>query len=360
MLMRLAVARCSVDADQEGVALPDPTAAGKVGWTGWAAAAIAFAAAWLIPHAVGEPAGGLTFVTFLLAILVASLAGGWLSATVVAVASVLVILAWFQGAPEAWRLRWPVAIVPVGLFAAVAGAQIALVHRLTEAMARLERKRAQMEALRESERLMFRELQHRVANGIQLVASLLSLEASRVEDAEGAAAVLEDAVARLSMVATIHRRLNDPSLGEAGLETALRVLAREILDAGGKEGVRLEVVAPSLATSPADATSLAMILAEAVTNAMKHAFPDRRDGLVEITFEQGPDGERRLTVRDDGPGFGATIPEGADSLGLLVMQSMARRLDGRLELTDDPRGGARVTVVLPPVQQGGQRPDGTA
>jgi len=317
-------------------------------WVGWAVGAAAFAAAWAAAHGLAGPAGGLTFVTFFLAVLVASLVGGWAPASVVAIASVLVVLAWFLAPPQAERLHWPLPIVPVGLFAAVAGAQIALVHGLTRAVARLEWKRAQIEALRESEHLMFRELQHRIANGIQLVASLLSLEADRVENTEDAAIVLEDAVTRLSMIATIHRRLNDPSLGEAGLEAALRVLAREILDAGGREDVELHVVAPRLATTPADATSLAMFVAEAVTNAMKHAFADREGGVVEITFAETAEGERRLTVRDDGPGFGTEPPEGGDSLGLLVMRSMAQRLDGRLEMADDPRGGAAVMVVLPP------------
>ncbi|MBW6400493.1 sensor histidine kinase [Roseomonas sp. HJA6] len=315
---------------------------------GWVVGAVSFAAAWAASHGLADPAGGLTFVAFLLAVLATSLAGGWAPATAVAVASVLVVLAWFLAPGQVERLPWPLPIVPIGLLAAVAGAQISLVHGLTRAVARLEWKRAQIEALRESEHLMFRELQHRIANGIQLVSSLLSLEADRVDSAEDAAAVLEDAVTRLSMIATIHRRLNDPALGKAGLEAALRVLAREILDAGGREGVDLHVVAPRLATTPADATSLAMFIAEAVTNALKHAFADREEGLVEITFTETPDGERRLTVRDDGPGFGAAPPEGGDSLGLLVMRSMAHRLDGRLEMADDPRGGAAVTIVLPP------------
>ncbi len=315
-------------------------------WGGWVVAVLAFAAAWALPHGLAEPSGGLTFVTFLLAILVTSLVGGWAPASAVALGAVLVILFWFQAPAQAWRVRWPWPIIPIGLFVATAGVQIALVHRLTRAMARLEWKREQMEKLRESERLMFRELQHRIANGIQLVASLLSLEAERVADEE-AVAILEDAVTRLSMVATVHRRLNDPALGEAGLETALRALARDILDAGGKDGVRLRVAAPRLATTPADATSIAMILAEAVTNAMKHAFHDREDGLVEIVFSEDDAGERRLRIRDDGPGFGADVPEGGDSLGLLVMRSMAQRLGGWLELGDDPRGGAAVTVVMP-------------
>jgi len=316
-------------------------------WGGWVVAAIAFAVAWAVPHMLAGSAGSLSFITFFLAILVTSLLGGWLPASVVAAGAILVVLAWFLAPGQSERLRWPGPLLPVGLFAAVAGAQIALVHRLTRALDRLEWKRAEMERLRESEQLMFRELQHRISNGIQLVASLLSLEAARVQDADDAAAAMEDAVTRLSMVATIHRRLNDPALGEGGLEAALRVLAREILDAGGREGVSLNVVAPRLATSPADASSLAMIIAEAVTNTLKHAFADREQGLVEITFSEGVDGERRLSVRDDGPGFGTEEPGSSESLGLLVMRSMAQRLGGRLELGDDPRGGAVVTVVLP-------------
>jgi two-component sensor histidine kinase len=93
-------------------------------------------------------------------------------------------------------------------------------------------------------------------------------------------------------------------------------------------------------------------VAEAVTNAIKHAFADRQDGRIDIRFTTEADGQRRLTLQDDGPGFDTVPDPQGESLGILVMSSMAQRLGGRLELDNAPSGGARVTVLLPAPQAG--------
>lgn len=320
---------------------------GRRPWLGWLVAAMTFALAFLARYHFSDAMAGLPFVTFFLAVLITSCVGGWIPATAVAAASLLAAAYCFLPPFGQWKFAWPRDFVVLGFFVLVAGSQIALVHRLTRALARLEWKRSQMEAMRASEHLMFSELQHRVANGIQLVASLLSLEASRVETADDAVAVLDDAVTRLSIVATIHRRLHDPALGDAGFEKALESLARDILSAAGRRDVAVGVQAPRLSISPADATSLSMIVAEAVTNAIKHAFADRQGGRIDIRFDADASGTRRLTLRDDGPGFATPPDADGDSLGTLVMSSMAQRLGGRLELANAPEGGALVTVVMP-------------
>lgn len=324
-------------------------ALGRRPWSGWVVGAMSFALAFFARYHFSEAMAGLPFVTFFLAVLVTSFVGGWIPATAVAAASLAAAAYYFLPPFGQWKFIWPRDGVALGFFVLVAGSQIALVHRLTKALARLEWKRAQMEAMRESEQLMFSELQHRVANGIQLVASLLSLEASRVETAEDAVAVLDDAVTRLSIVATIHRRLHDPALGDAGFEKALESLVRDILSAAGRQDVVVSVQAPRLSIMPADATSLSMIVAEAVTNAIKHAFTGRESGRIDIRFAADASGVRRLTLRDDGPGFATQPDQDGDSLGILVMASMAQRLGGTLELGNAPEGGALVTVVLPPV-----------
>lgn len=317
-------------------------------WIGWIAGATALAAAFLARYHLTEAMGGLPFVTFFLAVILTSLLGGWKPATAVAAASLLLAIYFFLGPQPGWHLRWPDGYVAAGFFLLVSGSQILLVHVLMDAVRRLDAKRQQIEALRQSEKLMFSELQHRVANGIQLVASLLSIEAGRIETAEDAAGALDEAVSRLSMVATVHRRLHDPRVCELGLEGAFAKLAREILKAAGREDVVVSVSAPQDTVSPADATSLAMILAEAVTNAVKHAFARRPNGRLDIRSTTDAAGVRTFVIRDDGPGFRGLEVEDEENLGLLVMRSMAQRLGGRLEVGDAPEGGAQVAVIIPP------------
>jgi two-component sensor histidine kinase len=233
-----------------------------------------------------------------------------------------------------------------------AGVQLPLLARLAFRLRCARADARRLAARVRSDRAMFHELQHRVANALQFVASLLSLAAakaatnaaSRGDDHDDAEAVLEDAAARLVAMAVIHRRLHDPTLADAPLGETLRTLVRDLLRVRGREAVSLEVAVaagiPPLGL--ARVSALASIVVEAVTNAVKHAFRDRDTGRLVITLGHS-DGQLLLTIADDGPGPSADPPD-PTSLGLLVMQAMAERLDGTFSLVAGTEGGAEVRV----------------
>ncbi len=198
-------------------------------------------------------------------------------------------------------------------------------------------------------RLALAELQHRVANTMQFVASLLSLQADRVPQAEAQEA-LNDAAERLGAMANVHRRLHDAAIKQEGFEDLLREVAEGLLTARGytvgQVGIVLHVrvAGGERLAGLATLNALALIVAEAVTNAAKHAFPRRDRGTLSIAIGiQGDD--LVLSISDDGPGPPAELPEG--SLGLAVMQTMAQRLGGHFTLSASEAGGARVTVSIP-------------
>jgi two-component sensor histidine kinase len=150
----------------------------------------------------------------------------------------------------------------------------------------------------------------------------------------------------------VHRRLNDPTLSGAVLAATLHNLAADLLASRGLEpraegGVRIDV---SMAEAGRDldvarATSVAMIVAEATTNAAKHAFAVSGRGCLRITLDRrGADFV--LAITDDGPGPPDTAPP-RDSLGLTVMEALAGRLGGRFRLGPVAGGGAQVTVTFP-------------
>lgn len=318
------------------------------GWA-WPVGILAFTLAFLSRVLAGGAMPGATHLApFLIAVLVTATLGGWWPATAVATASFFASWYFFVPPGGDWAIRSPGEVVALALFALAAAAQIVLLEWLSGALRKLEAERTEVRRLREVELAMFHELQHRVANGMQMIASLLSLEAERVATPDDAAVALEDAVARLRLLAQVHRRLHDPSFGGDRLREALADLARRLLDAGGHEAVGVEVEADSRDIGVADATSIAMLVAEAVTNAMKHAFAARGGGHVEIRLRGQADGGFVLTVRDDGPGFAEGAMEGdSGSLGTQVMRSMAAKLGASLAFRNDPRGGAVVEAVAP-------------
>lgn len=223
---------------------------------------------------------------------------------------------------------------------------------LWRALARLAALRASVERLTRHQQEMYREVQHRVSNGIQSVASVLSLQASLAENAETEEA-LRSAAERLLGVAEVQRRLWDAALAGAALGAAIEAVARRLLESAGLGHVALTVEAGAAALGPERSTTLAMIVAEAVANSIKHAFADRRDGCLAVALRPAPGQRLLLTVSDDGPGppalaedEGETILAGA-SLGMLIMRGLAERLYGTLRLEQGPAGGALLRVEFP-------------
>jgi two-component sensor histidine kinase len=192
-----------------------------------------------------------------------------------------------------------------------------------------------------------REIHHRVKNNLQTVAALLRLQARRIESPEGREA-LEEAVRRVGTIAIVHETLSqafDEFVDFDEVADRLRVMVAEVSSRGAvvrsaREG--------SFGTITAEvATPLAMVLTEALQNAVEHGFGDG-PGAITVTARRAP-GRLLLTVDDDGAG----LPVGFDlatstSLGLSIVRTLVEsELAGRLEVGAGPVGGTRVEVELP-------------
>lgn len=184
-----------------------------------------------------------------------------------------------------------------------------------------------------------REVHHRVKNNLQLVASILSLQARRC-GSEATKNILLENVGRVLSIAAIHdiltnstdnfRQVDSLSLLER-LQKNLQFLA--------PEGKRIDIrVTGSSTPLPADvAGSMALVVNELVTNALKHAFQDRDCGHIEIAFCAGSL-YHTVTVSDDGSGFD---PAAADKtrLGLDIVEATVRdKLKGQLTIRSDADG----------------------
>ena len=192
--------------------------------------------------------------------------------------------------------------------------------------------------------VLYQELQHRTANGLQSIASILSMQAARITDADDAAEALHDAASRLRAVAAVHAQLHHPELGNEGVAPALEGLVRDMLFGAGREDVALTVRIDPVSMPQRDAAMLAMLVAEAVQNALKHGLRGRMGGQLLIVLRKSEQNRHRLEVTDDGPGFPPTTPPGRRSLGMPIMEHLAQQLDGALRLDNIPASGARVLL----------------
>jgi two-component sensor histidine kinase len=222
---------------------------------------------------------------------------------------------------------------------------IALVHWMQRAFAQAAKARARSDAIAANRELLFRELQHRVSNSLQVVAALLTLQKRSIEDASARAA-LDEASRRLGLVGRIHRQLHDPTGELRRMEPFLRELCADVIDAAGRAEVALRIDAdPGIALQPEAAVPLALIVAETIANALEHGLPDGRQGTIDVRLTRLDGQTICLEVEDDGqglpPGFAA---HETDSLGLRIAMTLARQLGGTFSLARHANTVARLVM----------------
>ena len=199
------------------------------------------------------------------------------------------------------------------------------------------------ELLREKQVLM-QELQHRVANSLQIIASVL-LQSARKVNSEETRSHLTDAHHRVMSIATLQKQLATTQEGDVSLRGYFTELCESISASMISDDSLLSLV-PEIDDSVVDArvsVSLGLIVTELVINSLKHAFPGRnRAGRIQVAFRSSGD-SWTLRVEDDGVGF----PDDADAvkpgLGTGIVEALARQLDAQVVIAD-AHPGTRVTV----------------
>ncbi len=198
---------------------------------------------------------------------------------------------------------------------------------------------------------LVREIHHRVKNNLQIVISLLSLQAGHVADG-GARAALEQARMRINALALVHRLLYE--VGEIG-SVDMRQLAAELCAQmraafpSAPSHVELSCESDDFSLISDQAAPATLLAVEAISNAYRHAFPAGRPGRIAFEMRRTPDGAS-IIVRDDGVGL-ADLDERA---GLRLMRAFAQQLGGRIEVEAPTNGGSAVIARFPIVSAADQ------
>lgn len=198
---------------------------------------------------------------------------------------------------------------------------------------------AQREKLIKQKDLLLKEMRHRIANSLQLIASILLLKAGIVESAE-TRKHLEDAHERIMSIATVQQQLDPGGLDEEialgpYLSSLCASLARSMI--GGRKPIVIEVHADSDAVSSEKAISFGLLTTELVINAIKHAFPHERPGIITVRYERTQSGWI-LSIADNGVGKSETNENGRDGLGTSIIAALANQLNAKVRIESSAQG----------------------
>lgn len=314
----------------------------------YGAAFVIYLAGFVVRWSVdGVMPSGYPYLSFFPAVILSAFLYGRGPGIMVALLSAVTAWAWFIPPRFGFALNGGV-LLSLGFFGSVAAIDIALTHWLQQGNRTLRLERERSTALAEKTELLFRELQHRISNNLQVVAALLQLQKRQVTDV-GARHALDEAARRLALIGRIQRELHSPDGADGSMAPFLRQLTADVLDASGRPNIASVVEADETIRLPADAAvPLALIAVECVSNALEHGFRDREDGMIRVTLARIAPDRVRLQVEDDGLGLPGVIDvANAASLGLRIASTLARQLDGSFDLSERTGGGTVATLLLP-------------
>jgi PAS domain S-box-containing protein len=195
--------------------------------------------------------------------------------------------------------------------------------------------------------LLLREIHHRVKNNLQIIASLLTLQAETVRD-PAALEVFMDSQNRIRAMALIHAKLyQSADLATVDFGAFVRDLGTILLRAYAvnPSAIRLQVGAGRTELAIDTVIPCSLIVNELLTNAIKYAFPSGSAGVIAVDLSQ-QEAEYTLRVADNGAGFPSSVDfRNTESLGLRLVVLLVDQLDGTFELNNE--GGAEFTIRFP-------------
>lgn len=278
---------------------------------------------------------GFPYLTFFPAVILTTFFCGTGAGILCAILSGLA--AWYFFIPVQWSFGINgQGMLAMLLYVFIVSVDIVLIHYMHMASARLRAEQQVIHGLYQQQTTMFQELQHRVANNIQFIASLLMLQQLKLPGDSEASRALEEARSRLESISRIHRRLHDPADADQPIAHHLHLLTSDLLDATGLSNVSCTISAEPVNFDLPRLTTLSMLVAEVVTNSLKHAFDGDQRGLISISLERVDTQRLLLRIADNGRGMPRHFnPRTSQRLGFKIINSLAEQLGGEALFSGD-------------------------
>lgn len=204
----------------------------------------------------------------------------------------------------------------------------------------------------ETQAILMREMQHRVKNNLQTVASLLSLQMRRAESPE-AASLLRLSAARIESIAAVHELFSEEDIGLATVgeiaDRIMEIVLSDIVPPG--QVIDSSIDAAPITLGSKQATVFALVLNELVSNAIMHGLAGHSSGCIRLRAQRD-NGTIAVEVWNSGRGVPAEFSlEDSAGLGLsIVEQLMTHELSGTFRLESEPDGGTTARITFPAKQ----------
>jgi len=216
--------------------------------------------------------------------------------------------------------------------------------------AELEKKNEELKISLEEKEVLLKEVHHRVKNNLQVISSLLNLQAGYIENKKDLA-VFRDSQSRVRSMALIHEKLyKSQNLSTIDFSEYVRSLVSELYNSYGANAdiISIDVNAKDINLDIDLAVPFGLIVNELVSNSLKYAFPKKRRGNIKIKMS-ADDGNYILVVKDDGIG----LPTGLDfdntkTLGLQLVKTLVEQIEGVVEIKRDKGVGFIITFKRHP------------
>jgi two-component sensor histidine kinase len=207
----------------------------------------------------------------------------------------------------------------------------------------IRRNDKQKDELLREKAVLLQEVQHRVANSLQIIASVLMVSARKVQSEE-TRGHLHDAHHRVMSIAAVQQQLAMTTLSEVKLAPYLTKLCQSL---GASmiydhKALTLEAHTDDSSVDATDSVSLGLIVTELVINALKHAFPRHHAGKIVVDYRSN-DGDWTLSVSDNGVGMSA-VQKIKAGLGTSIIEALASRLEAEIH-TIDAAPGTKISIV---------------
>jgi len=183
-----------------------------------------------------------------------------------------------------------------------------------------------------------KEIHHRVKNNLQTIASLLRLQARRIDD-ETAKVAFDESINRILSIAVTHEILAQKGVDEVDIKTILSRIKNNVIDYSmlKNTSVKIEITGDNLNIDSDKASSIALVVNELIQNSLQYAFVGRNEGLIEVNIQKGSM-YSNISIIDNGVGFDikSTRP---GSLGFSIVKSIVKdKLQGQINIQSNSKG----------------------
>jgi PAS domain S-box-containing protein len=218
---------------------------------------------------------------------------------------------------------------------------------LFAAIEQLKANQRELFAMNREKEVLIKEIHHRVKNNLQVISSLLKLQASHLAD-QKAIMALKECQQRIKSIAIVHEKLYQfNNLAEIGIPVYVESLVNHLvmMFASDPTRITLNFDLANIPITIEQAIPCSMIINELVSNALKYAFPDKRKGTITVAFKELNASTVKLSVADDGAGLPKNIDlKNTASLGMQLVTTFVEQLGGEIAVQSEPDKGTAFNI----------------